>query len=448
MLTLSAYRHINLADLVILLFLIRMELVESAPMPEQPLVGEWHVNMPGGGVVRLDDMPHIRGLLSGRAMSLHNKMVSVNVPGKYRPSGRKGLEAVHTFIMRECGFDMFMRQVHHVDGDQLNLKVSNLFAVTASEYSQLHKRPEGISEIMGAYRPPDLQAWMVRWKDSNDVVQLASFYDAAYDEDIKRSGKAADDFSKLKDEEERQRLLTDPPQSIVNLAAPPPPPPPMEETPLPSGNFGIKNIVLRRDQGIIEIELTDHHIMIATDTPEVIEVLRAHRFSAHKNHRTYYADTNVRDEVQSGPVTTYSTAKFHKLIGHLIPGEGIVMDHINGNGLDNRLENLRHVSKRVNKDNMPEPYKNSKTGVDGVHRVKKTHSYRASWIDDEHQEHSVGGFSVSKYKTKKAAKAAAMKRNIQERLKIAHYRQAYGLPPLPPPHVVPDAPMGEAPAAP
>ena len=45
------------------------------------------------------------------------------------------------------------------------------------------------------------------------------------------------------------------------------------------------------------------------------------------------------------------------------------LDHINGNGFDNHIENLREVSGSENKMNMIFPWKpNAKTGLPGVHK--------------------------------------------------------------------------------
>lgn len=66
-------------------------------------------------------------------------------------------------------------------------------------------------------------------------------------------------------------------------------------------------------------------------------------------------------------------------IHHIIKGrkEGYDIDHINGNRLDNRIENLRFATRSQNKMNA-KVYKNNKLGLKGVHFVEKTHKFRAS----------------------------------------------------------------------
>lgn len=70
------------------------------------------------------------------------------------------------------------------------------------------------------------------------------------------------------------------------------------------------------------------------------EFLSKFKWHAHKDRHTYYARSR-----HGG-----ATLRMHRLIcGD--PEPGFVIDHINGNGLDNRRENLRIVSHSINRLN-------------------------------------------------------------------------------------------------
>ena len=77
---------------------------------------------------------------------------------------------------------------------------------------------------------------------------------------------------------------------------------------------------------------------------------------------------------------------------------GGVIDHINGNGLDNRLCNLRCVSTRINSQNRRTPGRETASGLLGVQR---NHGGWQALIQTEE-----GRISLGTYKSKEEAYSA------------------------------------------
>jgi hypothetical protein len=97
-----------------------------------------------------------------------------------------------------------------------------------------------------------------------------------------------------------------------------------------------------------EIELTQGFKTIVDDS--LYDELNKYKWCAHKmRNKTVYATRLVR--------------LHHLVIG--FPPPGFVVDHINGNGLDNRRENLRFVSNQNNIRNQG-MNKNNTSGYRGV----------------------------------------------------------------------------------
>lgn len=83
--------------------------------------------------------------------------------------------------------------------------------------------------------------------------------------------------------------------------------------------------------------------------------------SPRKDHR--YAITNIR------PDGVRQTVYLHRMVAERVDGPipaGVVVDHRNGDGLDNRRCNLRRLTHTQNLHNRRGPNKNSSTGLLGV----------------------------------------------------------------------------------
>jgi hypothetical protein len=115
-----------------------------------------------------------------------------------------------------------------------------------------------------------------------------------------------------------------------------------------------------------KISLTQNKFAIVDN--EDFELLNQFRWHAIKSKYTFYAqrDTKVNEK-------RIHIKMHHCIIGK--PPKGKVIDHINGNGLDNRVENLRIVTQRKNMQNILSKTFSSK--YPGVYRDRKVERWAA-----------------------------------------------------------------------
>lgn len=116
-----------------------------------------------------------------------------------------------------------------------------------------------------------------------------------------------------------------------------------------------------------EIKLTQGKCAIVDD--EDYEILNAFRWYAWCYAGLWYAKRNFW--VNGKCKTVY----MHRKI--LNAQQGIEIDHRNGNGLDNRKENLRLCTHRQNMCNKKQPRKGNKLGIKGVYWNKECKKFRA-----------------------------------------------------------------------
>ena len=93
-----------------------------------------------------------------------------------------------------------------------------------------------------------------------------------------------------------------------------------------------------------EIQLTQGMTAIVDD--EDYPELSKYKWYVSKHHNTFYAERN--SQMIGGKPR-------HKIRMHTLivpPQKGMVTDHKNGNGLDNRRENLRSLTPRENLQNL------------------------------------------------------------------------------------------------
>jgi hypothetical protein len=71
-----------------------------------------------------------------------------------------------------------------------------------------------------------------------------------------------------------------------------------------------------------------------------------------------------------------------------------VIDHEHGHTENNRIANLRDVTRRINQQNQRRPHKDSRTGFLGVTKLKDTGRYQANIASVDGIKHSLGCFDT------------------------------------------------------
>jgi len=114
-----------------------------------------------------------------------------------------------------------------------------------------------------------------------------------------------------------------------------------------------------------EIQLTQGKVALVDD--EDFEYLSQWKWSAHKVHNVFYAVHHKPRNLGAGLIGMH-----RELMGK----DGIIIDHINGNGLDNRKNNLRVCTNAQNLQNRGVSTKNT-SGYKGVFLDKRKNKWYA-----------------------------------------------------------------------
>jgi len=127
---------------------------------------------------------------------------------------------------------------------------------------------------------------------------------------------------------------------------------------------------------------------------------------------TWYVDFS-KDHIPYA--RTFAKDQGRKILMHrMLMADAVMVDHINGQSLDNRMINLRKATAMINSNNM-KTNKLNKTGVNGVRLSKISESWLVDWRNSEGRKMIKSfGFGTHKLLTKEEAftKACLFRREV------------------------------------
>lgn len=137
----------------------------------------------------------------------------------------------------------------------------------------------------------------------------------------------------------------------------------------------------------ISIPLKNRHGEIVAHSlisPEDFE--NVSKFKWHMYHNSISKKSYVVAKIDKKNVLLH-----HFIIGR--PKDNMIIDHINGDGLDNRRENLRHASKKQNSQNMNRNVSSKTSSYIGVAKIKNSTKF----------EVACGNYKLGRYEDEKEA---------------------------------------------
>ena len=156
----------------------------------------------------------------------------------------------------------------------------------------------------------------------------------------------------------------------------------------------LRNPVKESQSGHLVVQDCKGLDLLFDDTPTLRQLLAKHIFYGNRELTgKVYAKTWVL--ARDSPDGKKHLVRAHHFI--LPPVVGMVVDHINGNGLDNRRCNLRYVTPSVNSTNRKGLQCNNTTGVSGLTycNTPRKQSWTINWY--ENKKRHVKSFGVSKW---------------------------------------------------
>ncbi len=113
------------------------------------------------------------------------------------------------------------------------------------------------------------------------------------------------------------------------------------------------------------------------------DLVRGHKWCAHRMGRSFYAVTNVKR-----PDGVYRLLYMHTSI--VKPPKGMVVDHLDGDGLNNRRSNLRYCTRGENAGRQ-KPQVGRSSRFKGVSWLKSRGKWQ-TYITKDGRRHSLGYF--------------------------------------------------------
>ena len=105
--------------------------------------------------------------------------------------------------------------------------------------------------------------------------------------------------------------------------------------------------------------------------PEDYERINKYKWNAYRGYSSYYSKRKIYNRKNGSERTVY----MHRWI--MNAPKGMVVDHINHNGLDNRKENLRFATNAENSRYARKTKNKFCSDYKGIHYIKKVKRWRA-----------------------------------------------------------------------